>query len=237
MISINGRIFTGNNVTFIGQRGMCINIGKEGKVKRFDEAKWEDAKNIEKIVICSETVDVNVSVSNSSKVESHFYGQANIDGNVKLDVSKVDDELRITLMLTGNCYNGDLKLDVILPRKIFKVISIETSSADTILGEGVSADYIKAKSQSGDFEIYATFNNILTSTMSGDVELCINAKENISAEISTMSGDVSADFNNIGHINLSTHTMSGDVRNRHKGKYGYTANVHISTMSGDINVK
>lgn len=72
------------------------------------------------------------------------------------------------------------------------------------------------KTQSGDLESNATFANASITTMSGDVELYINAKENIFVEIST---------------------MSGDVRNRHKGGTGYTANVDISTMSGDIRIR
>ncbi len=73
--------------------------------------------------------------------------------------------------------------------------------------------------------------------MSGDVELYIDAKENISVGISTMSGDVSAEFSNVGYIDLSTSSMSGNIRNRHKGATGYTANVDISTMSGDIRIR
>ena len=73
--------------------------------------------------------------------------------------------------------------------------------------------------------------------MSGDIELCIDATNDISVKVSTMSGDVSAEFNNVAHINLSTSSMSGDVKNRHKGSKGYTADVDISTMSGDIRIR
>lgn len=235
MISINGRVFSGSNVTIVN--GRVINGGGTGKTKKFDERKSEDANNIEKIAIDSTMADVNVSVSNSSKVEAHFYGQADIDGNIDFDVRMVNRELRITLKFTGNCYNGNLKLDVTVPQKTFRAITAKSSSADITLGEGVSTDYIKVKTQSGDLETSATFTNASVSTMSGDVELYIDAKEDISVEISTMSGDVSAEFNNVGYIDLSTSSMSGDVRNRHKGGTGYTANVDISTMSGDIRIR
>ena len=52
-----------------------------------------------------------------------------------------------------------------------------------------------------------------------------------------MSGDVTAAFINIGHINLYTKTTTGDVRNRHKEGKGYTANVDVYTMSGDIKIR
>lgn len=235
MISINGRVFLGNNVTIVN--GRVISGGGTGKFQKFDERKVKDCSNIEKIAINSTFVDVNVSVSNSSKVEAHFYGEANLDGDVNFDVRVVNRELKITLEFTGNCFNGNLKLDVTVPQKIFKVISAKSLSANITLNEGVSTDYLKVKTQSGDLETNATVNTVSVSTMSGDVELCIDATQDINVQIFTMSGDVSAEFNNIGHINLSTSSMSGDVRNRHKGNNGYTADVDISTMSGDIRIR
>lgn len=234
MIRITGGNFFGNNI--IG--GLVINGGGTGKQKRFDNRKSEDARNIEKITINSAVADINVTVSNSSKVESHFYGNAQTDGEIIFDVCMVNYELKITLKFIGNFYNGDLKLDVTVPRKIFKVITAITSSADVTLGEGVSADYIKVKTKSGDLEACAAVNNISVSTVSGDVELDINATKDISIEISTVSGDVSTKFNNVKHIELSASSRSGDIRNYcHKGRTGHTANVDISTLSGDISIK
>lgn len=235
MISINGKVFSGNNVTIVN--GRVLSGEGTGKFQKFDELKEEDCSNIEKIAINSTFVDVNVSVFNSSKVEAHFYGEANIDGDVNFDVRVVNRELRITLEFTGTCFNGNLKLDVTVPQKIYKVISAKSSSADITLNEGVSTDYLKVKTQSGDLETNATVNTVSVSTMSGDVELYIDAIQDINVEIFTMSGDVSAEFNNIGHINLSTSSMSGDVRNRHKEIRGYNANVDISTTSGDIRIR
>ena len=235
MISINGRVFSGINVTIVN--GRAISGGGTGKTQKFDERKAEDCNNIEKIAIDSTFVDVNVSVSNSSKVEAHFYGEADFDGDVNFDVRVINRELIITLEFTGNCFNGNLKLDVTVPQKTFKVISTKSSSADITLNEGVSTDYLKIKTQSGDLETNATANNVSVSTMSGDVELCIDATQDINVEVSTMSGDVSVEFNNIGHLNLSTSSMSGDVRNRHKESRGYNADVDISTMSGDIRIR
>lgn len=235
MISINGRVFSGNNVTIVN--GRVISGGGTAKSQKFNERKSEDCSNIDKITIDSTVADVNVSVSNSSKIEAHFYGEAEIDGDVNFDVRVVNRELRITLQFTGNCFNGNLKLDITVPQKTFKVISAKSSSADITLNEGVSTDYLKVKTQSGDLETNATFNNVSVSTMSGDIELCIDATNDISVKVSTMSGDVSAEFNNVAHINLSTSSMSGDVKNRHKGSKGYTADVDISTMSGDIRIR
>lgn len=235
MMIINGKVFSGSNVTIINGRVTSGNIS--GKLKKFDERKSEDGANIEKITIDSKSSDVKVSVSNSSKVEAHLYGKANVDRDVNFDVQVVNRELKITLEYVGNCFNGNLNLDVTVPKKAFKVISAKSLSADITLNKGVSTDYLKVKTQSGDLETNATVNNVSVSTVSGDVELCINATQDINVEVFTTSGDVSAEFDNIGRINLSTRSISGDVRNRHKALKGYTADVDISTISGDIRIR
>ena len=228
-ISFNGNVFSAN--------GQCIIGGGTGNTQKFDEVKAKDCSNIEKISINSALYDVNVSVSNSSKVEAHFYGEANIDGDVNFDVYVVNCELIITLKFTGNCSYGNLKLDVTIPQKIFKVISANSSSANITLNEGVLVNYLKAKTISGDLKTKATVNNASVSTMSGNIGFCTNATQDINVEISTMSGNVSVEFNNIGHINLSTNSMSGNVKNLHKERRGYNADVDISTMSGNISIK
>lgn len=108
--------------------------------------------------------------------------ECSIDGDINFDVQVIDHELRIALKSTGNCFDSNLKLDVSVPKKLFKVISAKSSSANIILNEGVYTDFLKLKTQSGNLEANATANNI---------------------SASAMSGSVSAKFNNIGHINLS----------------------------------
>lgn len=238
MIVFNGNNITGGNFfngSNLGERG--ISGLWTGIPKNFDEWKSEDAGNVERISIDSISFPVNISVSNSSKVEVHLYGQANLDGDIDFDVSVVNRELKIAFKLAGNCYNNNLKLDVTVPHKTFKEISVKSSSAGITLNEGISTDYLKIKTQSGNLETNATFTNATITTSSGDVELYIDANKNISLEIFTSSGDVSAEFNNIGYLNLSTNSSSGDVRNRHKAGTGYTANVDISTSSGDIKIR
>ena len=205
--------------------------------QKFDKRKAEDCSDIEKIAIDSKFCNVNVSVSNSSNVEAHFYGEADFDGDVNFDVQAVNREIRITLEITGNCFIRNLQLDVTIPSKIFKVISANSSSANITLNKGVSTDYLKVKTLSGNLETNATVNNVSVFTKSGDVELCIDANQDISVDISTMSGDVSAEFKNIRNMTLSTSSISGNIRNCHnKESRGYNADVNISTKSGDIRI-
>ena len=81
------------------------------------------------------------------------------------------------------------------------------------------------------------FTNASISTKSGDIELQVDAKNDIFVDISAMSGDVWAEFSNIDFIDLSTRAMSGSIRNRHRSEHGYTAIEDITTMSGDIEIR
>ena len=230
MFSINGKRTLGRNATITGGRI----IHERGNL--IDELKSKKADNIEKISIDSDVIDVKISLSNSSIVEAHLYGQANINGCINFDVYIVKNELRVILNIEGTCY-GTLKLDITVPPKIFKKIKLNSISADITLNEGVSTEYIEMETQSGDIQTNATFAKAYVSTISGDVKAYINAKEKISAEISTISGDVLTKLKNVGKIKLSTRSLSGDIKRNHKKGIGHSASINISTTSGDITVR
>lgn len=236
MVIINGKIYSGNNV--IITNGQIITTGNElGKTKKFEEKRVEDANDIEKITINSSIVEVNVSVSNSSKVETHFYGQANIDGDIDFDVYMINRELKIELKFNGTLYNGELKLDVTIPQKTFRAITLNSSSGNiSLLDEYLSTEDLRLKTQSGFINTSATFTNASISTMSGNFALCCIAKKDIFINISTMSGDGLLTFNNIKTIKLLKSSMSGHISNHYQGSVGFVANINISTMSGDVKI-
>lgn len=227
---------TFNGTTIINGR----RIDGKSKSQEFDEKKVEESNGIDKIVIDSSFVDINISSSNSSKIETHFHGSAILDRDINFDVKVINRELRIKIEYSGNCCNSTLKLDIDVPvEKTFKLISVNTMSGDINLNEKVSTEDFKVRTQSGDLEtIYANLKNVSIKTMSGDVELIIKAKKDIDLDINTMSGDVNVQLNNISRVaNISTHSMSGDITNRYiVNAEGYSANIDISTMSGDIKI-
>lgn len=275
-MSINGKIFFMSHVVI---NGRSTDKGETVKLKKYDEKKSEEVKDdVGKLSIESRFADVNIYASKSSKVEAHLYGEASLDGDIKLDVQCKGNEILVLTQYNGNCYVGKLNLDISVPYKTFKEIvtrsssaditinkgistqkikvctssgdvilkedvlakniKIQTSSGNVTLIKGVSAQYIEVKTTSGDVETDATFTTADISATSGDINLYIDADNDIDVDISATSGDVSAEFDNIGHINLSTRAISGDVKNRYKrGNFGYTANVEISTISGDIKIK
>lgn len=234
MITINGKRFYGDSVIIVN--GRILRGGTQGQPMQFDEWKKEDGSDIDRIAIKAELANVNISVSNSQKIEAHFYGSATVSGDVNFDFSVVNRELRISLEIVGNCEDEDFELDITIPRKIFKLISAKSLSTDIIVNEGVFAKRFEAKTQSGDIEINATVSELSAKTMSGNVRLYINAIQDVAIKSSTMSGNVLARFNNIKYVNLSANTMSGNIRNHHRGRKGFTADVNVSTMSGNVRI-
>ena len=254
MFRRKNKVYSGSNVIMIN--GTIINGNTSpGEFKKIDENKTELADKIDKICITSPFVDVNISVSNSSEIKAHFYGEGTISGDINLTTKIFNREMKISIESYGNfSINGSLKLDICIPSKTFKSISVKTTSGDIILNNGISTSYLeinttsgdiainegilasslKVKSTSGDLKNYAIFTDADINSTSGDILLFNAAKRNIIVNISTTSGDVTTDFGNVGYINLSTSTISGDIRNNHKNKDGYTADLDISTISGDI---
>lgn len=232
-------VVSSNGVTIINGRVVNGKGNKKSKAEEFDEKKVENANKIEQMVIDSSIGDINVLPSESSNVEVHFYGSAILDKDIDFDVKLVGSELRITVKHSGNCSASDLKLDIEVPvEKTFKLISANTMSGDIILSEKVSAENLKIKTQSGDVESYAKLKDISVKTMNGDVELVINAKNDIDLDINTMNGDVRVELYNISRLKkVSTNTMNGNVRNHYReNNEGYTANINISTMNGNIRI-
>ena len=214
-----------------------INEGNSIYSKKFNDIKEENASFIEKITIDSSMADVDVSVSNSEKVEAHFFGEFSVDGDVKFDVKRILNEIIVTLNFSGASFGGNLKLNVTIPAKEFKQIFIKTNSGDIRVRENIASSDLKIKTQSGDIKINSIFRHAILKTMRGDVDIFINAISNVELAVSTMSGDIEAELQNIGHVNLFSSTMSGTIKNHHNSTVGYTANVDLSTMSGDIKIR
>lgn len=214
-INISGDVF-GSNITITTAN--AIVKCKSRILNHFDEKLSFDASSIEKIVIDSD-ININMSVSNSSKVTVHFCGQAEIaKEDIWFDARIDGHELIIKLKFIDDCYNSNLKLDVIVPYKTFKAIWVDTTSADFTLNKGVSMESLRV------------------SSTSGKIRLQIYATKDIEVGISSMYGNVSVEFENVNFSYLSTRSLRGKIVNYYKSGNGYTAkaNVDISTTSGNI---
>ncbi len=224
-----------NNVIIVN--GQIIGKGGTGKFQKYDERKSFDVANIQRLTVDSSFVDVDILATESTKIDVHFFGKADVDGELKFDVQVSNGELKVMIKSYGSCYNAELKLDILLPLKMFKNISIQTMSADITLSDKVSCDKLKLKSTSGDLETSATFKVANLSTMSGDIDITARANEDIVIDASAVSGDICLMLSNISNMVISTHSVSGNVRNTYKYNKGFFAEIDLSTTSGDIRIR
>lgn len=216
--------------------GRITDLREKIKMKEFDEFKSASANNIQKITVDTTIANINFTVSNSSNIKAHLYGQAEIDGNINLDFCIVNHELKITSKYIGNYRSSYLNLDVAVPQKTFNSIHATSTSATITLIESVDTGFLELKTFSGDLKIIGTFPKTIISTKKGNVNLCLNARKNIYVKITTISGNVFAKLNNIRKIQLSATSKIGNIRNSHDKfiSSGYKAKVNISTMNGKI---
>lgn len=230
MVSINEKIFS--------RREEKITEKLEiGNCRNFEEIKTEDGSNIEQIEIEATSGDIKISVSDSSEVVAHLYGEVENDEDINFDVRVINQELRIILKIEENYVSRNLKLDITIPKKKFKLISANSISANFILEKDVLVESLKVRNQLGNLVTNATFNEVYVSSIKGNVDICINAMQNITIVVSTMDGDVLIKLDNIAHIDLLAKSMNGYAKNFHKCDNGYNADLYISTIRGDIKIK
>lgn len=228
MICVNGSIV--NSVI----NGNYIGSNWPQNLKRIDETRVGDGSSIDRISINSQIGDVRLYASDSSEVKVHCYG--NCSENVEIDACIVSREFRILVKAEG-IFFGNVNLEVTVPKKSYKEISVNVASADIVIEKMLKAESLKIQTASGSVETSMSFAKAFISTASGDVDLYTRAMNNISIGISTVSGDVLAELDNIGYVKLNAKAMSGDVKNRHRSNGRFKANVQIHTMSGDIKIK
>lgn len=215
-----------------------VKSSKTSSTQKFDEKRIEVADNIEKLEINSAIGDINIFTSNSSNIEIHFHGEVTFNGNWDFDVKVEDNNLKIISKFIKSTYSeGNLKLDIGVPNKVYKLIFIQSFSANITLSEDIVTECLEVKTISGNLKTEANICKTYIDSLSGDIDFCINATKDIKVEISTVTGDVIATFNNIKVINLISRSMTGYARNEHREIAGYSAKVEIVTRSGGIKIK
>lgn len=209
------------------------------KTRNLDEKKFGTNPNAKKVRIDSAIADVHVISLNSSKIEIHLHGSIDCEDDVDFEIQgdEESDEIRIKLRFTGSCYYSDLQLDVIIPHKLFKLISVKTLSANIVIAKEVLTERIEVKTRHGRVAVDATFRKAEITTFNGNVELYTEAQKDIEVKIITVSGNIMGEFRRIGQLELLTSETKGFVRNSHKREVGHTAKVEISTICGDVTIR
>lgn len=150
-------------------------------------------------------------------------------GDIDIGAVEVSEELEVKTS------SGKIDIGEVIS---CKKVKIQTTTGDIGIDAGMVHDELEVKTSSGKLKAYLTCANSFVNTTTGDVEMRFNAKQDVKVKISTSSGKVITNFANISCMNLSTKSTCGEVKNCYRdSSSGYTANVDISTVTGNIEVK
>lgn len=251
------RIINQNGVTIID--GQVIKEKESGKKVKINEKRCEKATNIDKILIDTSFIDVNIKAVDSGLIEANAIGQIGGykgDEKLKFDFKVRNRQLMISINFDGCCHYSNLQINIHIPRKLFDEISINTVSADVKLSGAISTKLLKIKTSSGDvwitsgvvvekIEVGSTSGDVKSEMnftgakircTSGDIKLEMNAKNDVNADISTTSGDIKMKFHNFKKLRLLPHTICGDVKNEYVESGKYIGDFTVATVTGDIRV-
>ena len=236
MINVKGNVITGDNNKII-INGREVDLTDDGEKVVFDEKKEVDCSETYSFSIKADVAEVSISTTNSSKIEAHLYGEVGNKSNINFYIKSIKNEIVIAAEVVKGYGCRNLKLDILIPNKKFEKISIETKSSNIYVNDGVRAEKITEETMSGNIVNRGLIiRTVEAKSMSGNVELIIDAVADISAKVTTMSGDISIKLNNVSSIYADVDSMSGKVVNSQNEQKGYKAKIKASSMSGDISI-
>jgi lia operon protein LiaG len=199
-----------------------------------DEIKEFNISSISKVFVDTVSSDVNIILSKDNNIKVDFHGTASeMSSAPKLETSLSGDKLEISIKYPKQIMNMfnfslDAKLDVYIPEKYKKFISIETVSGAVSIDK-LEIENFKVHTTSGDVDMSSIVANIIDfSSVSGT----INIKELLSKNsvFKTTSGDIKIEAI-IGDIKANS--VSGSITAFYKE---YNDDIDAGTVSGDVDL-
>lgn len=236
MSDFNNRSYRKSVITEEGEvRSRTIS----SRTQKYDEHKIVKLDDkTDKIIVNSTFVDVNISATDTSDMEVHFYGEAEVDEQVNLDMQLWKREIIITVRFTSNCYNGKCQLNINIPHKKYKLLNVQTLSANVNVDSNVTVENIEIRTQAGNVKTNANFTNAFFRTKNGKVNMAVKAENDVDIAISTISGDIDVHLDHIKELKIKESNMVEICKNTHRDDpEGYTAHMRFSTIAGDIVIK
>lgn len=202
----------------------------------------EKLRDLSSINIKTSTGDVEVS----DYVETNFLKIQTFSGEVEVSDDISADEVEIStstgdINLSDTFYSKNIRINTSSGEvDISKLIAsgevyVETSTGDVGVAD-TKADSFKIKTISGEIDVDAEFVKAYIDTKTADITVNTTAKQNIQMDISSRTGDVSIDLYNIKSIKQIIQTQTGDTDCSCKGRGECTADVRVTTATGDIEI-
>lgn len=191
---------------------------------------------IEGIFVFSDYTNVNISSSNiAEKIEIKFSGELEVSGHFDLKADVSGKLLRIFLTYTGEYFSGDCELNITVPEKIFKSITVISTSAVICVDENVNAETVKLTTDTGDVFSHCIFKSLFITIDHGSITVDTIARSDIFVSISANTSELNAHFRNICKSdNLQINTEHGKIINSNRLTRGYKISGNIFIRFGDI---
>lgn len=215
--------------TFIGSLYLEILVPRESRFKRISvitstgDIEISDKMLVEMLEISTSSGDVSLEklrklngINIKTSTGDVYVNDGVETGSLKIETSAGEVEV-----------SDDISADE---------IDINTSTGDIELSDTVHCKSIKITTGAGEVDVNAMFAKVDINTSIGDVTVETEAKQDISMFISTKNGDVSIDLDNIGTINQTIKSRTGDVDCNYSGNGMYTADIRVTTSTGDIEI-
>lgn len=227
----------GNGNVIINGRNISSHIQRNGEKREFNKIIREKAEYIKSIHLENNCADVNISKTDGSEIVIELVGSGIVtNGNCILEAKVEGDILFITSEIVGEFFESDIHLNILIPNSLHQFI-YNISSGDIKINKEIFIKNIQGCSQSGDFKSYADFEYCKINSMSGNIKLFLDAKNNVSCNLDSMSGDIKIKLNNFRSLYKKISCMNGDIDDCFESSNSlYTANLNISSMSGDIDI-
>lgn len=250
---INGKVYPGDAIIVNGWviRGASCD---DSTSKKFDETKKESTNNVNRIIIDSD-VNVKVFASNTSEVIAHLYGSAIMNGELNLSVTKVGDEIHISVKLDGsalisnsilgssviinNFISGSnrVKLDIQIPARVFETLYVKSKNDNIDVASSVNANTIKVCNANGKIDVFATFQTLKIESKNGKVNVDSEACCDIRLGIMSKNGKVNVSLGNIGTSKVVVDSKNGSCKNNPRLRGSYTAFGYITSKNGNIRLQ
>ena len=232
-VIINGRYYRDDSST---AKGQFIGHNNDVAINEYNKRIFEDANYAEKITIRSECANVELSVHDNNTVETYLIGKVAHDGNLIFSVNRFSDEIVVSVGISGKTIEGELKLNVKIPKRRFKVISIKNECGDAVVGKDVKAKKLKIGIIKGNIDSNASFSFLKAETYNGNINIDVDAENDIELNVSSLNGSVDTALKNISHFNLRLAAIKGKVFNKFKENGDFFVSGNISSMNGNTTV-
>jgi len=207
------------------------------KSKKWHQTKHIGMDGIRKIRVNSELADVIIEVSDREDMKVQYYGDVCTEANPEFIVTIGNEEVCVMGKASGDIFYGNLKIHMLLPKKVFDLISVECRNGSAKLCKNVEARRLKLVSSNGNIRSEATFKEMNAKSRNGSIQISTYAKQDIEILASSENGHVHATLDNIATCNIVATSINGHTEVKHHSNGQYKATGKIESGNGHVIVQ